>query len=112
MNTTRIAQWLRRDGWLLAVMLLSAAVCIALGASGSDGASEEDRISRVLSAMAGAGSVEVAVHMDGDAPAGAVIIAEGANDVSVRLRLTSALATLLGLDAESIAVFPARSASP
>lgn len=110
MKPLQIPQWLRRDGWLLAVMLLCAALCLLLGASGSGSASEEDRISRVLSGMAGAGSVEVVVYKTDDMPSGAVIIAEGAGDVSVRLRLAGALSALLGLDADSIAVYPARTA--
>ena len=43
---------------------------------------------------------------------GAVVIAEGAQDISVRLWLTDAVATLLGLDASAVAVYPSKGGTP
>ena len=102
----------RRDGWLLAALAGAVALCLLLGATSSSPASTalESRLSRVLSAMDGAGRVEAAVFYqeEGDArPTGAVIVAEGAQDVAVRLQLTRAVCTLLGLEASQVDVFPA-----
>lgn len=57
-------------------------------------AQEEQRIAEVLSQMAGAGKVEVALFYGGETdalgartagPTGAVVVAEGADDLSVRV---------------------------
>ena len=107
MTWQRLREILRRDGWLLAVMGLCAAICLILGAWDGTSPTEESRLSRVLSAMEGAGQVEVAIYYDADAvPCGALVVADGAASVSVQLRLTSAVATLLGLDADCVAVYP------
>lgn len=99
----RFQAYLRRDGWLLLAMLVCAALCLLTGSSAPD--SEEARISRVLSAMEGAGAVEVALHYDDSLPCGAVIIAEGADSIAVRLQLSSAVSALLGLEENRIAVY-------
>ena len=104
----RLRDYLRRDGWLVAALLLVVALCLMLGASeGSHAAqsADEARLSRVLSAMAGAGTVDVAIYYDDAAPCGAVVVADGAGDAAVRIRLTSAVTTLLGLDASRVAVY-------
>ncbi len=110
MNPQRIKAYLRKDGWLLAVMALAALLCLALGAMEERAPAQtqdEQRLERVLSAMAGAGSVSVAIHYDGDAlPCGAVIVAQGAQDAAVRIRLSGAVTTLLGLEADRVAVYP------
>ena len=87
------------------------ALCLALG--GRENASgttpEEARLSQVLSAIEGAGNVEVAIYyeeIDGaSVPCGAVVVADGAGDVTVRLRLTRAVTTLLGISAGRVEVF-------
>lgn len=105
MNTReRIRQWLRRDGWLLAALLFCCLLCLMSGDAEPD--SQEQRISRVLSAMEGAGQVEVAICYADSTPTGAVAVADGADSVTVQLRLQSALSTLLGLDASSISIHP------
>lgn len=103
----RVTAWLRRDGWLLGALLATVALCLMLGASEGTGRNrEETRLCRVLSAMEGAGSVDVAVYYDGDAvPCGAVVVADGAGDAAVRIRLADAVTTLLGLDAGRVAVY-------
>lgn len=106
MNLERFRSYLKKDGWLLAAIALCAGLCLLLGTAESHAGSEEERISRVLSAMEGAGQVEVAVYSEEAIPCGAVIVADGAYDVSVRLRLSTAVSALLGLSPERIAVYP------
>lgn len=106
MNTQRIRDYLRRDGWLLGSLLLCVALCLLMGGMEAADSSEEGRISRVLSAMEGAGRVELAVYYEDSLPCGAVVVADGADSVAVQLRLAAAVSTLLGLDSSSVAVYP------
>ena len=104
----KLRDYLRRDGWLVAALLLIVALCLALSASeGVRPAQTDDeaRLCRVLSAMAGAGTVDVAVYYDDAVPCGAVIVADGAGDAAVRIRLAGAVTTLLGLDGSRVAVY-------
>lgn len=106
----RLKERLQKDGWLLLALGACILLCLMLGLSEpstSSRTSEEARLSRVLSAMAGAGQVEVAVFYQEEAavPCGAVIVAQGADDVGVRLQLTRAACTLLGLEASQVDVF-------
>lgn len=113
MNMPRLLEHLRKDGWLLAALGVCVAVCLLLGAAQGDGAAQEDEISRVLSSMQGAGQTEVAVYYDAQAlPCGAVVIAEGADSIAVRLRLMNAVSTLLGLDPSAVAVYPLEGGAP
>lgn len=102
---TRLAAYLKKDGWVLAALVLCAALCMLLGAQGESAATEEGRISRVLSAIEGAGAVEVAVHYEESIPCSAVVVAQGAGDVAVQLRLASAVTTLLGIDPSRVAIY-------
>ena len=102
--------------WIIAA---AAAVLLALMMNGTDGSGtasqQEKRIADVLSAMAGAGRVEVALYYaqkeDGfvsssaSAPTGALVVAEGAGDMAVRLNLIRAVRTLLGLPENAVDVF-------
>ena len=104
----KLREYLRKDGWLVAALLLVVALCLALGASEGGHAAQtadEARLSRVLSAMAGAGTVDVAIYYDDAVPCGAVIVADGAGDAAVRIRLTGAVTTLLGLDQSRVAIY-------
>ena len=103
---------LKENRWfLLAAVLLCCLLCFLL-LSGS-GTSEEKRIAQVLSAISGAGKVEVAVYYNSGAdslsssapPVGAVVVAEGADDLEVRLSLIRAVRTLLGLPEAAVDVF-------
>lgn len=101
--------------WLAAALAALLALAVAGGGSeGGTATSEERRIAEVLSAMEGAGKVEVALFYAtaqdglgarGGAPTGAVVVAQGAGDLSVRLRLTRAVRTLLGLPETAVDVF-------
>lgn len=77
----------------------------------------EERISRTLSQVAGAGKVQVVIQSQAIAqkqggiyetaqerPSGAVAVAQGADDPLVRLELQEALCTLLGLPASAVSI--------
>ena len=97
--------------WIAAV--LAALAVLLIGSTDSNGATtQERRIAQVLSAMEGAGKVEVALYFSQQdsfsasaAPAGAVIVAQGAEDLAVRLNLIRAVRTLLGLSEQAVDVF-------
>lgn len=101
----RFSAYLKKDGWILAALLFCVALCLMLGAQEGSSSTEESRISRVLSAIDGAGRVEVAVYYEEAVPCGAVIVADGAGDVAVQLRLLSAVTTLLGVNQERVAIY-------
>lgn len=101
--------------WLGCALALLAAAML-LSADGGDGASrEEARIAQVLSAIDGAGRVEVALFYAQEAgsglsasvsvPTGAVVVAQGAGELSVRLQLIRAVRTLLSLPESAVDVF-------
>jgi hypothetical protein len=103
----QLTHFLRKDGWLLAALCICVLLCFALTASGDKSLpTEEEHISRVLSAIQGAGDVEVAVYYEDAVPCGAVVVAQGASDIAVQLRLASAVTTLLGIDANRVAIYP------
>lgn len=103
---------------ILAALALAALLFqLPSGSGGTSASQEEKRIAEVLGAMAGAGKVEVALFyaqeeqslLGGGAsasrPTGAVVVAEGADDLSVRLSLVRAVRTLLGLPESAVDVF-------
>jgi len=102
-----------KAGYWLAGFLVIAALMLALGSGGTHTASQEERrIAEVLSSMAGAGRVEVALFYsptgklgETASPTGAVIVAQGADDLAVRLNLIRAIRTLLGLPENAVDVF-------
>jgi len=102
---TRWTAYLKKDGWILAALLFCVALCMMLGMQGETSSTEESRISRVLSAIDGAGTVEVAVYYEESLPCGAVVVADGAGDVAVQLRLVSAVTTLLGIHQDRVAIY-------
>lgn len=111
----KLRRWLCRDGWLLLALAAAVALCLLSGAgSASTGmmTDTEARAARILSAIEGAGSVEVAIFYaeedEAAVPCGAVLVAEGADDVAVRLRLSQAVSTLFGLDNDKIDIFKRR----
>lgn len=116
MSFPHLKERLRKDGWLYLALVGCILLCLILGMTegSSTQTAEEARLARVLSAMAGAGDVEVAVFYQEEAalPCGAVVVAQGADDVSVRLQLTRAVCTLLGLEASQVDVFKLGGGSP
>lgn len=103
---TKLTLWLKKDGWILAALFFCVVMCLLLGAQQETASTEESRISRVLSAIQGAGDVEVAVYYEDAVPCSAVVVAQGATDIAVQLRLASAVTTLLGIDANRVAIYP------
>ncbi len=101
----RLSAYLKKDGWILAALVFCVALCLMLGMQEEAASTEEARISRVLSAIDGAGQVEVAVYYEEALPCSAVVVAEGADDVAVQLRLASAVTTLLGIPQERVAIY-------
>ena len=104
---------------LLLVIALAKGACLLLPQGGTDTAgvasTEEVRLAQVLSSMAGAGKVEIAVRwaeeavtavqQDSKTPVGAIVVAQGAEDVGVRLKLIRAVTTLLQLEPGAVEVF-------
>lgn len=113
MKVSDIREHLRRYGWMFGAIAACIILCI-LPVTGNDHTQDTDRrIARVLSEMQGAGKVEVAVVYDNETvPCGAVVIADGASSISVRLRLESAVATLLGLSPDCVAVYQRQGGTP
>ena len=102
--------------WMLALICCAAALLLLPGGSAKPAAmtEEEQRVSATLGQIAGAGDVRVSIYYAQEAsafgggnrtPVGAVIVAQGAGDLSVRLNLLRAAETLLGLDANQVDVF-------
>lgn len=103
--------------WIVIIVALTLlALMLAQTGQGSTASQQEQRIAQVLSTMAGAGRVEVALYYAqqetdvfsssaGSAPTGALVVAEGADDVQVRLNLIRAVRTLLGLPETAVDVF-------
>ena len=94
MNMTRFRELLRRDGWLYAAIALCVVLALSVSAISGSSPDEETRIARVLS------------EIEDSHPCGAVVVASGAEDIAVRLRLQEAVTTLLGLDSSRVAVYP------
>ena len=101
----RFSAYLKKDGWILAALLFCVALCLLLGMQQEVASTEEARISHVLSAIDGAGTVDVAVYYEESIPCGAVVVAEGAGDIAVQLRLISAVSTLLGINQDRVAIY-------
>lgn len=105
--------------WVAGAFAVLALLAALLGVDGGEQGQpsrEERRMAQVLSAIAGAGDVEVALFYSterqdpfaagtGATPTGAVVVAQGAGDVAVRLQLIRAARTLLGLPENAVDVF-------
>ena len=88
---------------------LAAAVGLILLANSSDGGGGETglerRMERTLSYIAGAGDVSVFINEAEDGSiTGVLVVAEGAGDMGVRLRLMSAVEAALGVEAARIEI--------
>ncbi len=108
--------------WLLLIAACATALVFLPASSQSKTAmtEEEQRYSATLSRIAGAGEVRISIAYAQPAssfgsgsrqPTGAVIVAQGAGNVAVRLELLRAAEALLGLCAQEVEVF-AVGASP
>ena len=117
----RMKKWLEAvKGMKSGVWLLLIAVCglaLLLPSSSQVKANmteEEQRYSATLSRIAGAGEVRISIAYAQSAssfgsgnrrPTGAVIVAQGAGSVAVRLELLRAAEALLGLSTQEVEVF-------
>lgn len=101
--------------WLVgALVVLAVAMFLNAGWQTDSASQEERRMAEVLGAIEGAGRVEVALFYTGESaggygaarqPTGAVVVAEGAGEMNVRLQLIRATRTLLGLPENAVDVF-------
>ncbi len=65
----------------------------------------EQRLAQILSSIEGAGQVEAMITEQDGEIVGVLVIAKGANDISVRLRLLEATASALGVDRQIVNVY-------
>lgn len=65
---------------------------------------EEARLSSILSSVEGAGEVETMITKSSGQVVGVLVIADGANNPLVRLRLLQATSSALGVDSEIVSV--------
>lgn len=102
------ARWmdaLRRNAWLAAALGICVGLCLLLGKDAAP-ATQEERISAVLSAMDGAGPTEIAIFYGAEElPCGALVLSSGADDIALRLQMNRAVSTLLGLDPDDVVVY-------
>ena len=107
--------------WLLLIAACVSALLLPAASQNKTGMTEEEqRYSATLSRIAGAGEVRLSIAYAQSAssfgsgnrqPTGAVIVAQGAGSLAVRLELLRAAEALLGLGAQEVEVF-AMEASP
>ena len=65
---------------------------------------EETRLASILSSVDGAGDVETMITKSSGQIVGVLVIATGANNPLVRLRLLNAASSALGVDSETVSV--------
>lgn len=65
---------------------------------------EEARLASILSSVEGAGEVETMITKSSGQIVGVLVIATGANNPLVRLRLLNAASSALGIDSETVSV--------
>ena len=101
--TLKAARWLELT---IAAGLICILLVLALGSGSGDAASKEEvRMQRILSRIEGAGRVSVRISEDGSGGcAGVVVVASGAEDVGVMLRLQRAVQALTDLDLDRIEI--------
>ena len=66
---------------------------------------EEIRLSKVLSSIEGAGQVEVMIVREDGVVTGVLVVAEGAKDIGVMLKLLDATSTVMGVDKSVVEVY-------
>ena len=116
-------EWMEKLGgqkslWLLGFLLAAGILLIALSYTRPEGQTQnakkdtvlvqaevETRLAHLLSQIAGAGQVEVLVMEDGEDVRGVLIVADGANELTVRTELMRAAMTALDVPASSVEVF-------
>lgn len=66
---------------------------------------DENRLASILEGLEGVGRVETMITREDDTIVGILVIAEGAEDIAVRLRLLSAVTTAMGVDKQIVNVY-------
>ena len=66
---------------------------------------EEIRLASTLSQIEGVGEVQTMITRNGDKISGVLVIAEGAENISVMLKLLDATATVMGVDKSIVEVY-------
>ena len=66
---------------------------------------DESRLASILEGLEGVGRVETMITREDDTIVGILVIAEGAEDIAVRLRLPSAVTTAMGVDKQIVNVY-------
>lgn len=66
---------------------------------------EEIRLASTLSQIEGVGEVQTMITRNGDEISGVLVIAEGAENISVMLKLLDATATVMGVDKSIVEVY-------
>ena len=104
--------------FILCLFIIAIALLLYSGLSRSDSkdstavssttvqqSSDEARLSEILSAIEGAGEVNVMItHKDG-AISGLLVVASGAKDIKVRLKLLEATKVALNVNADIVSVY-------
>ena len=85
---------------IVAIFIIAVALIIYSSVMTSD----EQRLSAILSRIEGAGEVEAMITVSDKKIVGVLIIAEGADSITVRVRLMEAAATALGVDKNIVSV--------
>ena len=104
LRSARKIEWL---ALLVAIALLALILQDTGALSGTRDASTEleERLERVLSSVEGAGEVRAMVTEDENGGVvGVLVVAQGAGDIAVRLKLAQAVKALLGVDLNRIEV--------
>ncbi len=66
---------------------------------------EENRLAAILASIEGAGRVQTMITRRGDEIVGVLVLAEGADDITVMLRLLSATTTVLDIDKSAVEIY-------
>lgn len=66
---------------------------------------DESRLAAILEGLEGVGEVETMITRSDGEIVGILVIAEGAEDIAVRLRLLSAVTTAMGVDKQIVNVY-------
>lgn len=97
----------RRIEWIAAAVAAAVLLLQLTGSLAPTGAQTdlERRLASILSSVEGVGRVEVMIAEDGEGGVeGVLVVAEGAWDAGVCLRIQYAVETLLGVDASAVEV--------
>ncbi len=118
-----VSKWLKAAGKKLkgtkniqivvAIFIIAVALIIYSGVAASKEkktdqtvmTSEETRLSAILSKVDGAGEVETMISSSDGKIVGVLVLAEGADSISVRIRLLEAAACALGVDKNIVSVY-------